>query len=420
MKALDVPTLATMDVASRRVFVRVDFNVPMEDGPNGPVITDDNRIRAALPTLKYLREKGCKLVIASHLGRPKGVDPKESLEPAAARLAELLECEVVLAHDIVGEDVELLSKELIPGGVMMLENLRFHPGEKGGDRGVSEAFAQALARLGDIYINDAFGAMHRAETSIALAVEYFESAGVGFLVQKELEALGRCVSGAARPYVAILGGAKVSDKIAVIESLANKVDHLLIGGAMAYTFLKVQGIETGRSRIETDKLDLARRLLDRCATHNVVVHLPVDHVVNANFEVEGGEHVVTTIGSDEMGLDIGPATVSAFSAVIATAQTVFWNGPMGVFEREPYAGGTRGVAEACASCGGYTVVGGGDSAAAAAKFGLAERFTHVSTGGGASLEFIEGKDLPGVAAIRAKARGRPTGGRANPHGPGLS
>lgn len=401
MKAHDVPTLESLDLASRRVFVRVDFNVPMENG----VITDDNRIRAALPTLKYLREKGCKLVIASHLGRPKGVDPTQSLEPAAARLAELLECEVVLAHDIVGEDVELLSKELIPGGIMMLENLRFHPGEKGSDKAVSEAFAQALSRLGDVYVNDAFGAMHRAETSIALTVQYFESACVGFLVQKELEALGRCLSGAAKPYVAILGGAKVSDKIAVIESLASKVDHLLIGGAMAYTFLKVQGVEVGRSRIEADKLDLARRLLDRCANHNVVVHLPVDHVVNASFEAEGGEQVVTTIGEGEMGLDIGPATTAAFAEVIRGAKTVFWNGPMGVFERDAYAAGTRGVAEACAACTGYTVVGGGDSAAAAAKFDLADKFTHVSTGGGASLEFIEGKDLPGVAAIRARAKG---------------
>ncbi len=401
MKPYDVPTLESLDLNSRRVFVRVDFNVPMENGE----ITDDNRIRAALPTLKYLREKGCKLVIASHLGRPKGVDPTMSLEPAAARLAELLECEVVLAHDIVGEDVELLSKELIPGGIMMLENLRFHPGEKGSDKAVSEAFAQALSRLGDVYVNDAFGAMHRAETSIALTVQYFEAACVGFLVQKELEALGRCLSGAARPYVAILGGAKVSDKIAVIESLASKVDHLLIGGAMAYTFLKVQGVETGRSRIEGDKLELARRLLDRCANHNVVVHLPVDHVVNESFEAVDGAHVVSTIGEGEMGLDIGPATIAAFAEVIRGAQTVFWNGPMGVFERDEYGAGTRGVAQACADCTGYTVVGGGDSAAAAAKFGLAEKFTHVSTGGGASLEFIEGKDLPGVAAIRARAKG---------------
>lgn len=404
MKPFDLPTLESIDLAGRRVFVRVDFNVPMENGR----ITDDNRIRAALPTLKYLREKGCKLIVASHLGRPKGVDPTQSLEPAAARLAELLECEVILAHDIVGEDVELLAKELIPGGVMMLENLRFHPGEKGSDKAVADAFAQSLSRLAAVYINDAFGAMHRAETSIALAVPYFEVAGVGFLVQKELEALGRCVRGAGggapRPYVAILGGAKVSDKIAVIESLANKVDHLLIGGAMAYTFLKVKGVDVGRSRVEADKLELAQRLLDRCANHNVQVHLPIDHVVNTSFEAEGGERVVSSFEPDDMGLDIGPATVAAFSAVIQTAQTVFWNGPMGVFERASYAAGTRGVAEACAACAGYTVVGGGDSAAAAAQFGLADRFTHVSTGGGASLEFIEGKDLPGIAAIRAKQK----------------
>lgn len=404
MTTYNLPNLESMDLASRRVFVRVDFNVPMENGR----ITDDNRIRAALPTLKYLREKGCKLVVASHLGRPKGVDPTMSLEPAAARLAELLDCEVILAHDIVGEDVELLAKELMPGGVMLLENLRFHAGEKGTDKATSEAFAQALSRLGDVYIDDAFGAMHRGETSIALAVQYFETAGIGLLVQKELEALGRCVSGAGggapRPYVAILGGAKVSDKIAVIEALAGKVDHLLIGGAMAYTFLKVKGVDVGRSRVEHDKLDLAKRLLDRCANHNVQVHLPIDHVVNTSFEADSGEHVVSTIADDEMGLDIGPATVAAFSEVILSAQTVFWNGPMGVFERDCYAAGTRGVAQACADCSGYTVVGGGDSAAAAAKFGMEDKFTHVSTGGGASLEFIEGKDLPGLAAIRAKLK----------------
>lgn len=391
-----VPTLEQLELDGKRVFLRVDFNVPIEGG----VITDDNRIRAALPTIEYLRKHGCRLIIASHLGRPKGPTPELSLEPAAARLAELLNCEVKLAHDIVGEDIEMETRELPAGGIILLENLRFHPGEKGGD----EAFAQALARLGEIYVDDAFGVMHRAETSVVAVVAHFEQAGVGFLVQKELEALGRCVSGAERPYVAILGGAKVSDKIAVIESLAHHVDTLIIGGAMAYTFLKARGVEVGASRVEADKLLLAEKLLERCAERGVTVHLPFDHVVNSSFESTEPPRVVSTFGPGDMGLDIGPASIAAFAEVIRTAKTLFWNGPMGVFERDEYAEGTRGIAEACAACGGYTVVGGGDSAAAAAKFGLADRFSHVSTGGGASLELIEGKELPGVKAIRQKTQ----------------
>ncbi len=391
-----VPTLAEIDVQNRRVLLRVDFNVPMEDGR----ITDDNRIVAALPTLRHLREKGCRIVVCSHLGRPSGVDPALSLVPAAARLAELLNDDVLFAHDIVGDDVEAMTKEMVPGGVMMLENLRFHPGEKGGD----EDFAKALARLGSVFVNDAFGSMHRAETSIAAVVDHVEVACVGFLVGKELDALGRCLQGAARPYVGILGGAKVSDKIAVIESLLNRVDALIIGGAMAYTFLKAKGQDVGKSRVEVDKLALAARLLERCAEKNVVLHLPIDHVVNTSLDATAAPELVTAFGPDQMGLDIGPETVRAYADVIGAAQTIFWNGPMGVFEKDAYAAGTRGVAEAVAANKGYTVIGGGDSAAAAAKFGLADKFTHVSTGGGASLEFIEGKDLPGVKAIRNKGR----------------
>jgi phosphoglycerate kinase len=391
-----LPSIENMEVDGRRIFLRVDFNVPME----GRTISDDTRITAALPTIKFLREKGCKVVLASHLGRPNGVDPNLSLEPVAARLAELLDCEVIFPEDVVGENVETLAGELPAGGLMLLENLRFHPGEKGGD----EDFAQALARLGDIYIGDAFGTMHRAETSMAACVQYFEKAGVGFLVQKELEALGRCLHEPAHPYVAVLGGAKVSDKIAVIESLANKVDHLLIGGAMAYTFLKVSGVAVGKSRVESAKLLLAERLLERCREKGVQVHLPIDHVVNSSLESTELARVVTELGEEDVGLDIGPATVAAYARVLGEAKMVFWNGPMGVFEDDRYVNGTRGVAQACASSSGYTVVGGGDSAAAAVQLGLADRFTHVSTGGGASLEFLEGKELPGVKAIRVKAR----------------
>ncbi len=393
-----VLTLAELDVANRRVFLRVDFNVPMSGGR----ITDDNRIVAALPTIRALREQGCRVIIASHLGRPNGVvDPALSLEPAAARLAALIDDDVLFAHDIVGDDVEGMTKELIPGGVMMLENLRFHPGEKGGD----EEFAKSLARLADVYVNDAFGAMHRAETSIAAVVSHFETAGAGLLVAKELEALGRCMQGAARPYVGILGGSKVSDKIAVIEALLSRVDALLIGGAMAYTFLKAKGQDVAASRVEADKLPLATRLIERCLEKGVALHLPIDHVMNTAIDSEAAPHTGVSFGPGQMGLDIGPETVRAYAGVIAAAKTVFWNGPMGVFENETYAAGTRGVAEAvAANTGAYTVIGGGDSAAAAAQFGLADKFSHVSTGGGASLELIEGKDLPGVKALRQKGR----------------
>jgi len=391
-----LPDLEQLQVEGRRIFLRVDFNVPMENG----AITDDIRIQAALPTIRYLLERGCRVVVGSHLGRPSGVDPSLSLEPCAARLADLLDGEVIFAHDVVGDEVEALARELPNGGLMMIENLRFHAGEKGGD----DAFAQALGRLGEIYICDAFGTMHRAETSMAACISYFEKAGVGFLVQKELEALGRCLHEPTHPYVAVLGGAKVSDKIGVIESLAHKIDHLLIGGAMAYTFLKAKGQDVGKSRVESQKLLLAERLLERCAERGVTVHLPVDHVVNTAFDSTEPPRIVENFGPEDMGLDIGPATVAAWEQVIQGASTLFWNGPMGVFEDDRYANGTKGVALACCNSSGYTVVGGGDSAAAAAKFELGERFSHVSTGGGASLEFLEGKELPGVKAIRLKAK----------------
>jgi phosphoglycerate kinase len=410
---MKLPTLDTLGLDNARVFLRVDFNVPLEKGPDGQVvISDDTRIRAALPTIQYLREKGCKIVLGSHLGRPNGIEAGLSLEPIAMRLAELLDdAEVLFTHDVAGDEVEALARDLPAGGLMLLENLRFHPGEKGsssdktsGKPDPSLALAQGFARLGDVYISDAFGTMHRAETSMAGTVQFFEKAGVGFLVQKELEALGCCLHEPVHPYIAVLGGAKVSDKIGVIESLAHKVDAFIIGGAMAYTFLKASGVDVGKSRVETAKLLLAERLLERCKEKNVAVYLPVDHVVNTSLESSDAPKVVTAFGEEELGLDIGPATLEAWKPILTGAQTVFWNGPMGVFENPLYEAGTKGVAELICSSGGYTVVGGGDSAAAAAQFNMEARFSHVSTGGGASLEFLEGKELPGVKAIRQKAR----------------
>lgn len=394
--SLDVPTLATMDVAGKRVFLRVDFNVPMEDG----VITDDTRIRGALPTIAALREKKAKVVIGSHLGRPKGKghEPAYSMEAAAARLAELADVEVVFAHEVVGDEVAELSKELPPGGVMVIENLRFHPGEKDND----PEFAKQLSQLGDVYVDDAFGCMHRPDGSIVGVAKHLPG-GVGLLVQKEVEVLGSLLTDDRQsryPFAAILGGAKVSDKIAVIEALSKRIDHLFVGGAMAYTFLKAQGVAVGSSRIEADKLELAAQLLEKCKLRNVRVHLPVDHVVASEFSEAATPEVVTAIPDGKMGLDIGPATVAEWSKLLAGCRTIFWNGPMGVFEWDAFAAGTKGVAQILATSTANTIVGGGDSAAALAKFGLQEKVRHVSTGGGASLELLEGGDLVGLEALR--------------------
>jgi phosphoglycerate kinase len=389
-----VPTLADLEVAGRTVLCRVDFNVPMD----GARVADDTRIRGALPTLRRLRDAGAKLVVCSHLGRPKaGRAPELSLMPAAERLATLLEDEVVFSHDLVGDEVVQLARELPDRGVMMLENLRFDAREQTGD----EEFARQLAALGDAFVNDAFGAMHRADASITGVVPFLPSA-VGLLVQAEIEALGRLIARPEKPFGAILGGAKVSDKIAVIEALTKKVDHLFVGGAMAYTFLAAQGEPTGKSRVETDKIDLARTLLREIAERGVKLHLPIDHIVAAEFAETSPPETVLAIPADRMGLDIGPRTVRAWSDVIERCRTVFWNGPPGVFEWGAFSGGTRGVAEALASSHAFTVVGGGDSAAAVARFGQAERMGHVSTGGGASLEYIEQGDLVGLAALRRK------------------
>ncbi|TVQ91764.1 MAG: phosphoglycerate kinase [Deltaproteobacteria bacterium] len=376
------------------VLCRVDFNVPLHEGEVG----DDTRIRAALPTLYWLRERGLKVVLCSHLGRPKGTrDPALSLLPVAARLAELIEDEVVFAHDTVGDEVLQLVRELPERGVIVLENLRFDPRETKGD----DEFARDLARLADAFVLDAFGAMHRAHASVTGVPKHLPSAA-GLLVQAEVEALSALTRVAARPYAAILGGAKVADKIGVIESLAPRIDRLYIGGAMAYTFLKAQGVPTGSSRTEDDALDLALRLIELCSTHNVQVHLPHDHVVAPSFDENAPATVVQTIQDGQLGLDIGPATAEAWQAGLQECRTIFWNGPLGVFEWEPFSGGTRAIAKALAASTGTTVVGGGDSAAAVARFGLADQMTHVSTGGGASLEFLERGELPGLHAIRRR------------------
>jgi 3-phosphoglycerate kinase len=390
--------LNDLDVKGRRVLMRVDFNVPQDDAGR---ITDDKRIRAALPSIQAVLKNGGSLILMSHLGRPKGKpDPKFSLAPCAARLSELLKKPVRLLPDCIGPAVAKACAALKPGEVVLLENLRFHAEEQAGDA----AFAKQIAALGDLYVNDAFGTCHRPDASMVAVPQAMGRAAAGFLVQKEIEFLSRALESPEHPYWAILGGAKVSDKISVIEKLLDNVDGLLIGGAMAYAFLKAGGKNVGKSKLEkaegVDPVAVARQVLDDAAKKSIPILLPADHVTVREFKEDATAITVQDeIPDGLMGVDIGPETIELFSQKIAGAKMVFWNGPMGVFEMEAFDGGTRAIAEALAKSKAVTIVGGGDTAAAVEKFGLAEKMRHVSTGGGASLEFLEGKELPGLAIL---------------------
>ena len=389
--------IAALTPKGQRVLVRVDFNVPVKDGK----VTDDSRIVAAIPTLRSLLERGARVILMSHLGRPKGgPEPKYSMKPVVARLSELLGRPVEFAPDCVGEDVERLSLGLQDGEVLLLENLRFHPEEEAND----PAFAKQLARLGDVYVNDAFGTAHRAHASTEGVAHLLHPAVAGLLMLKELDYLGKALDQPRRPFVAVLGGAKISGKIDVITALLGKVDRLVIGGAMMFTFLRAQGRPTGRSLVEEDRIDTARQVLADAAQRNVELVLPVDCIASTAPDGTAASHAVTlsALGADEMGVDIGPGSVRLFGERLADAQTVLWNGPMGIFEVPAFAAGTLGVAQQLAKiarAGATVVVGGGDSVAAVQQAGLADSFTHLSTGGGASLEFLEGKALPGVVAL---------------------
>jgi phosphoglycerate kinase len=396
-------SITDLNITGKRLFIRVDFNVPFDEHQE---IADDTRIRAALATIQYAIEKGAKLILASHLGRPKGKpELKYSLAPAAKRLSELLGKVVTLAPDSVGDEVKAMVGTLQAGEVLMLENVRFHAGEEKND----SEFARQLAELADVYVNDAFGTAHRAHASTEGITHFVEQSAAGFLMEKELRYLGQALENPERPFVVILGGAKVSDKIAVIENLIKSADSILIGGAMAYTFLKSQGVETGRSLVEDDKLDLARDLLQRASESGVDLLLPTDNLVINKDEVSSAADAVNfrycsvhEINPYEAGLDIGKETIEAFSEKIRRAKTVVWNGPMGMFEIEPFDKGTRAIAETVASSEATSIVGGGDSVAAVIEAGVADRITHISTGGGASLEFLAGDILPGVAALSEK------------------
>jgi phosphoglycerate kinase len=394
---MGIKTISELDIAGRRLFVRVDFNVPLT--PEGKV-SDDTRVRESLPTIKLATEKGARVVLASHLGRPKGkVDKKYTLEPVAARLAELLDADVALTDEPVGDGARKVVNDLKAGAVALLENLRFSPAEEAND----EAFSRALASYADVYVNDAFGTAHRAHASTAGITKFVAAKGMGLLMEREVQFLGKLLGDVERPFVAIIGGAKVSDKIGVLENLLGRVDQILIGGAMANTFLKAKGGQLGRSLVEEDKLALARSFLKKAEEATVDILLPRDVVAAAGIKADSGRVVQAMLVPEDLAaLDIGPETARGFADAIARAKTIFWNGPMGVFESDPFAGGTLAVAKAVAgAAGALSVVGGGDSVAAVHKSGLGDRITHISTGGGASLEFLEGKKLPGLAALES-------------------
>lgn len=396
---LNKKTIEDVAVQGKRVLVRCDFNVPMDADKN---ITDDIRIRGALPTIKFLVNNGARVILMSHLGRPKGeANKKYSLEPVAKRLAELLGQEVIFAADdiVVGESAKKAVADMKDGEVVLLENVRFRKEEEKNN----PEFSKELASLGEIFVNDAFGTAHRAHSSTAGIADYLPCVS-GYLIQKEIEIMGMALHNPSRPFVAILGGAKVSDKIGVITNLLEKVDTLIVGGGMAFTFLKAMGHEIGKSLLEEDKLSLAKELMEKAAAKGVKLLLPVDVVVAAEFKADAAHKVVDVadIPADMMGLDIGPKTVEHFGKVIREAQTVIWNGPMGVFEMPAFAVGTEEVAKAVSESKGTTIIGGGDSAAAVEQLGYADKMTHISTGGGASLEFLEGIVLPGIAVIQDK------------------
>lgn len=396
MNSYNKKSVEDIDVSGKKVLVRCDFNVPLKDG----AITSDKRIVAALPTIKYLLEHGAAVILCSHLGRPKGeFKPEFSLAPVAVRLGELLGKPVIMAKDVVGEDAKAKAAALKPGELLMLENVRFEAGETKNNPDLAKAFAS----LAEIYVNDAFGSAHRAHASTAGVADYLPAV-CGFLIQKEITVMGKALSDPKRPFVAILGGAKVSDKIGVINNLLDKVDTLIVGGGMAYTFAKAQGYSIGDSLCEDDKVELAREMLEKAKAKGVKLLLPVDNCVGDKFDANCS---VKVVGSDNipdgwMGMDIGPETEKLFCEAIKGAGTVVWNGPMGVFEFDKFAGGTLAVAKAVADSGAVSIIGGGDSAAAVAKLGFGDKMTHISTGGGASLEFLEGLELPGIAALNNK------------------
>ncbi|MGG2941090.1 phosphoglycerate kinase [Heyndrickxia faecalis] len=390
-------SIKDVELQGKRVFCRVDFNVPLKDGN----VTDDTRIRAALPTIKYLVENGAKVILASHLGRPKGQVVEElRLTPVAKRLSELLGKDVKKANEAYGESVKAEISKMNNGDVLLLENVRFYPGEEKNDPELAKEFAS----LAELYVNDAFGAAHRAHASTE-GIAHHLPAVSGFLMQKELDVLGKALSNPERPFTAIIGGAKVKDKIGVIDNLLDKVDNLIIGGGLAYTFVKAQGHEIGKSLLEEDKIDLAKSFMAKAKEKGVNFYMPVDAIVADEFSETANkkEVAIEEIPADWQALDIGPKTVELYAKVIKESKLIIWNGPMGVFEMDAYANGTKGVAEALADATGtYSIIGGGDSAAAVEKFHLAEKMDHISTGGGASLEFMEGKTLPGVAALNDK------------------